>query len=103
MRNKLNFICILISLLPFFVALICYGRMVPFPVTKISGVNGISFSKADFIVLLLIVNILWYILSAIFTRNIVLFFATKREAPMRVVINIIFPVLSMIVLFSNMQ
>lgn len=103
MRKNLNLTCVLITLLPIIVLTIFYNSLGHFVNTKISGSNGIILSKENFMIIIPFLSIVWYYGSIFFSQKLILLNRIINQVNLRVVINLILSVLSILLILSNLH
>lgn len=100
MIKKSNLVFIVISLLPIIVLPFIYNKLIPFPNTKISGGNGIVLNKAEFVFVIFLICFVGYIISVSASK---LSFLSSLFNPVfvRVFVNCLFTIATIVLLFSN--
>ncbi len=101
MRKKLDIVCILISAVPILALLLLYNRMGEFTYTKTSGVNGMVVSKNVFSIIIVLVSVLWYYLSAYLAKALLGVNIIFNNNVPRVSINLLFSALTIALVVSN--
>lgn len=103
MKNKYNPVCLIVSLLPIIVLAFFYNRLIAFPNTHISGSNGLTISKTIFVFVIVGSNILWYYISLFLSQRLAGLNTLVNGSTLRVLINLLFPVLSILLILANTQ
>lgn len=102
MKKELNVVYVFISLIPIIVLFFLYNSLRAFVNTKIFGNNGMIISKANFIFIIIALSFLWYYLSVLFSKKISILNSAINQNIIRVIINVFFSVLSILLIISNL-
>ena len=103
MNKGINLVCLVISILPVIVLLFLYNNLGAFMYTKISGPNGLSVSKSNFLFFLIFFSILFYYASILISQRLVNFSTFISQSNLRSLINVLFSILTILLILSNLQ
>ena len=102
MKKKIDIGCLLISAAPILVLLLFYNRLGEFAYTKPSGGNGMIVSKNVFSIVIILVSISWYYLSAYLAKALSGVNVIVNNLVLRISINLLFSALTILLIASNL-
>lgn len=102
MNKEFKLVYILVSIIPVIVLFFLYNSLRTFVNTKIFGDNGLIVSKPNFIFVIIGLSFLWYYLSGLFSKKISTLNSGINQNVVRVLINVFFSVLSILLITSNL-
>ena len=103
MNKGINFVCLVISILPVIVLLFLYNNLGALMYTKISGPNGLSVSKSNFLFFTIFFSILFYYASILISQRLINFSSIISQPNLRSLINVLFSILTILLILSNLQ
>jgi len=101
-KQKIDIGCLLISVAPILVLLLFYNRLGEFAYTKTSGGNGMIVSKNIFSILIILISVSWYYLSAYLAKALSGVTVIVNNWVLRVSINLLFSALTILLIASNL-
>jgi|SRR6185369_9726069 hypothetical protein len=103
MKKKSNLICVFISLLPIILLFFYYNSLGQYTNTKISGSNGMIISRSSFIFVIVGLSVLWYYVSILISQRLIGLNSLISQVGLRSLINLLFSVLSILLILSNLK
>ena len=103
MKKKSNLICVFISLLPIILLFFYYNSLGQYTNTKISGSNGMIISRSSFIFVIVGLSVLWYYASILISQRLIGLNSFISQVSLRSLINLLFSVLSILLILSNLK
>lgn len=70
--KRSDFPYMVISFLPILLLAICYNNLADYPNTHIYGSGGMTLYKMSFVILLAVVNVIWYYTSALISEKVMI-------------------------------
>lgn len=103
MKKKLpNLTFILISIIPTALLLFLFKNLIPNPQTKISGSNGIVLNKIEFVFAIIVLSFIGYIFAKSISKSNQ-FLIQLNPIIIRLLTNIVFSVLIIMLILSNIK
>jgi len=99
--RKQNIACLIIAALPVPVLAVLYNKLVLHPYTHINGSGGITVSRPEFFIILLLVSAVFYQV-AITIANRFSMLTTRNRLYLRIAINLVCSALSIWLIVSNL-
>ena len=103
MKKKSNLICVFISLLPIILLFFYYNSLGQYTNTKISGSDGMIISRSSFIFVIVGLSVLWYYVSILISQRLIGLNSLISQVGLRSLINLLFSVLSILLILSNLK
>lgn len=104
--KQTNYLCLGISVIPFFLAIIYHSRLIPSPSTHLFSSNSINPSYVDknmFILLVLFCGLGFYFLSITAATYLPIVFVKLNATIFRYFINSILAMLLLVLVFTNLK